>query len=174
MWVFGYGSLMWDGWERAFSGACFPRAVLYNYRRAFNKGSWRNWGTRQAPGPTLGLELEDGATCVGTAFEIADARRAEVLDYLRKREGRSFALQNLEVRLADGRTVDPLVPINERNSRTYLGGLHANELAKLAKVARGTSGTCAEYVANTSRMLLSHGIQDPHVEAFLAHMRHTE
>lgn len=39
MWVFGYGSLMWDGWEQEFG--CLRRcvAVLKGYRRTFNKAS---------------------------------------------------------------------------------------------------------------------------------------
>ena len=37
MWIFGYGSLMWDGWESEF--VCQERAMatLSGYRRAFNK-----------------------------------------------------------------------------------------------------------------------------------------
>jgi cation transport regulator ChaC len=56
MWIFGYGSLMWDGWESEF--ACQERAMatLSGYRRAFNKLSVANWGTKDAPCPTLKLD----------------------------------------------------------------------------------------------------------------------
>jgi glutathione-specific gamma-glutamylcyclotransferase len=44
MWVFGYGSLMWDGWEQKLGGTHVERTVLADYRRSFNKNSTRNWG----------------------------------------------------------------------------------------------------------------------------------
>lgn len=69
MWVFGYGSLMWDGWEQPFGGTHVDGAVLADYRRSCNKKSTRNWGTSVAPGPTLGLEPAQNAICTGTAFE---------------------------------------------------------------------------------------------------------
>ena len=56
MWVFGYGSLMWGSWETKFQGTNQGKARLRGYHRAFNKKSTRNWGMRDAPCPTLGLE----------------------------------------------------------------------------------------------------------------------
>ena len=72
MWVFGYGSLMWDGWEKAFGGIRIDQAVLNGFHRSFNKNSVKNWGTRSVPCPTLGLEPAEGDQCVGTAFEFSD------------------------------------------------------------------------------------------------------
>src|SRR5262245_52821166 len=108
MWVFGYGSLMWDGWEVDARGTRFDGAVLSGYRRAFNKKSVENWGTSEAPGPTLGLEPGDAASCTGTAFEFPDTQRAAIEGLLRRREGRSFSLVALPVRLPDGREVQAL------------------------------------------------------------------
>lgn len=53
MWIFGYGSLMWGGWEATYG--CTERlwADLAGYRRAFNKKSVENWGMPQSPGLTL-------------------------------------------------------------------------------------------------------------------------
>ena len=55
MWVFTYGSLMFEGWERAGGYAVRTKAELQGYSRVFNKASLRNWGTRQFPCPTLNL-----------------------------------------------------------------------------------------------------------------------
>ena len=54
VWVLGYGSLMWDGWQTSFGCTrCVP-ASLPGFSRAFNKASVANWGSRGIPGPTLG------------------------------------------------------------------------------------------------------------------------
>ena len=70
MWVFGYGSLMWDGWEKGFG--CLRRSVvtLQGYGRTFNKASMKNRGTKHAPCPTLNLEKIEVGTCKGMAFEF--------------------------------------------------------------------------------------------------------
>src|ERR1700674_3075771 len=109
MWVFGYGSLMWDGWERALQGSRVDGAALRNYRRSFNKKSTENWGTRETPGPTLGLEPDVAGSCTGTAFEFPDDQRAPVEGLLTGREGRSFALVELPVILPDGRELARLL-----------------------------------------------------------------
>src|SRR5271165_1392936 len=60
MWVFGYGSLMWDQWEQQFGGSHVDGASLMSYRRSFNKASTRNWGTRNSPGPCGCRKLHPG------------------------------------------------------------------------------------------------------------------
>ncbi|RVQ67534.1 hypothetical protein EKN06_06125 [Croceicoccus ponticola] len=44
MWVFGYGSLMWDNWQTSYGGANGVLATLKGYERSFNKASKVNWG----------------------------------------------------------------------------------------------------------------------------------
>jgi cation transport protein ChaC len=78
MWVFGYGSLMWDGWELALGGSRMDRAVLVDYRRSFNKKSTGNWGIPGAPGPTLGLEPAEAGSCIGTVFEFPEDQQHAV------------------------------------------------------------------------------------------------
>lgn len=79
VWAFGYGSLMWDGWEARLS--CLDKlvATLPGYRRAFNKLSQRNWGTKAAPCPTLNLQADPTATCRGMAFAFPAASKDELL-----------------------------------------------------------------------------------------------
>ena len=101
MWIFGYGSLMWDGWERDFGRLRAVMAELPGHQRVFNKASIRNWGTRTAPGPTLNLVPGHGV-CRGIAFEFQEQASAALHDYLLRREGRDFALRNETIRLNDG------------------------------------------------------------------------
>src|SRR5271166_1084546 len=148
MWVFGYGSLMWDQWEQQFGGSHVDGASLMSYRRSFNKASTRNWGTRNSPGPTLGLEPSQESYCIGTAFQFPDETADAVSTYLRNREGASFTLTQLPVRLPNEETIQALTPVNDRNGRTYLGHLPIATRVALARTAAGTDGACADYVRN--------------------------
>jgi hypothetical protein len=98
VWVFGYGSLMWDNWETAHGCLRHVAAVLPGFRRAFNKPSVNRWGTRDKPCPTLNLAAEPLASCKGVAFEFPEEKRGEVLDYLAQREA-GFDLNEKEIRL---------------------------------------------------------------------------
>jgi glutathione-specific gamma-glutamylcyclotransferase len=173
MWVFGYGSLMWDGWEQPFGGTRADRAVLMGHRRSFNKKSTRNWGTSVAPAPTLGLEPAQNADCAGTAFEFPEAQRAAVENFLRGREGASFSLDDLPARLPDGREVRALTPVNDRTDSTYIGNIPVARRAEMARTARGRDGACAEYVRNIHEKLVSLGIVDADVEEFAALVEET-
>ena len=99
MWVFGYGSLITDGWEVRHN--CLGRHIadLAGYCRVFNKASVRNWGTKTAPGLTLNLAKTESGSCRGVAFEFTDAQSGAVLKELEEREGRNFELTLLPVKL---------------------------------------------------------------------------
>ena len=83
LWVFAYGSLMWDP-GFAFDH-CAP-AVLKGYRRAFCVLSKSHRGTPERPGLVLGLA--PGGTCRGMVYRVTPERKAEVQAYLFERERR--------------------------------------------------------------------------------------
>ena len=99
MWVFGYGSLMLDGWET--QRGCTRRVLadLPDYCRVFNKASVKNWGTKRTPCPTLNLLKVADGVCRGVAFEFPDSQKQELLAYLADREGKAFPLHEMPVRL---------------------------------------------------------------------------
>jgi cation transport regulator ChaC len=77
MWIFGYGSLMFDGWEAAHGCIDRQRADLPGYRRSFNKKSVESRGTPKLPGLTLNLAPAEFATCrgVGSSLKTTTERR---------------------------------------------------------------------------------------------------
>src|SRR6266540_5030931 len=157
MWVFGYGSLMWDGWEHPFGCARAEGAQLPSFRRDFNKASTYRWGTKSAPGPTLGLEPAEGASCAGLAFELQDGQSAEVIRYLRKREGDDFTIEEHSIQLSDGSQVIAIVPVNYRTAATYCGAMTIAQRASMARVASGKAGNCRDYVSGIREKLISMG-----------------
>lgn len=167
LWIFGYGSLMIDGWQNEFGGSDGSPATLTGFRRSFNKVSTRNWGSREHPCPTLGLERDEAARCVGRVFRFPRSERERVLDYLGGREGRSFELQELWISTKGGQTVRAMVPVNDTGAKSYIGELPIRERAAMIQSASGTSGSCGEYVERISTVLRLMGVNDPHVDEFI-------
>lgn len=167
MWVFGYGSLMWDGWEAAH--ACLRRvpAELEGYHRVLNKASVRNWGTKLCPGPTLNVMVRPDSSCRGFAFEFAEANGDAVIGELTKREG-GFALRPLPVRLPDGATVQATTPIY--TGKNIISDRSPADIASMVAVAVGTSGSCRDYLVNLAEQLRALEIADAAIEEISARL----
>lgn len=169
MWVFGYGSLMWDGWEATRGCSCRKTAELRGFVRSFNKLSIRNWGTRDNPGPTLNLIAGKGS-CRGIAFEFPETRWSEIHAYLTAREGKGFALRDLPIVVEGGPPqANAIVPVY--SGRNVTSATDAGEIAALALRAKGTSGSCAFYIESLAEHLRRLGIEDPTVVAIESAVR---
>jgi glutathione-specific gamma-glutamylcyclotransferase len=158
MWIFGFGSLMADGWEVGFDCTNRELAELVGYRRVFNKLSVKNWGTPDCPCPTLNVEAAAGATCVGVAFEFDDSKIADVDRYLAEREGKNFRAHQVDAKLRDGRSVVSRVWIYEGKHVSLT--LEPEALVRAVCHATGTSGRCYEYIKSIYEQLAEMGIDD--------------
>jgi cation transport regulator ChaC len=161
MWIFGYGSLMGDGWEEEFG--CLRRclAVLQGYQRTFNKASTANRGTEEFPCPTLNLEKNETGACKGIAFEFPDNREGEVRGYLRVREGKGFPLEKLRIRLADNVEVEAFVPLY--TGKHLVTASTAEAKAIMVTKAVGKKSSCVDYVKGIAELLAKFDIDDPAV-----------
>lgn len=169
MWIFGYGSLMWDNWQTSHGGANVMLAELKGYERSFNKASQVNWGTKTTPGPTLNLVEKADGTCVGYAFEFDDSKQTEVFADLEQREGKNFPLQKMKVKLGDGRDVDAYLPVYV--GKNVITGKTLDELVAMAMAAVGKDGKASDYVLNIAKKLKAAGVEDCTVNAFAAALR---
>lgn len=161
LWVFGYGSLMWNP---GFAHASSMAAMTYGYRRALCVRSYVHRGTEAAPGLVLGLDR--GGSCRGMAFEVAASDRASVIAYLRERELVTHVYKErlLPLVLADGRRVSALGYVIDRAHVQYAGALKADEAALIVAHARGRSGENVDYVMNTLEHLRAMKIRDHWLE----------
>lgn len=160
IWVFAYGSLIWDP---GFAWTDRRPARLDGFRRAFCMRSVHHRGTPEQPGLVLALDAASGAACCGLAFEI-DARIAdETLEYLRARELISAAYLEAvhPVGLAGGGTVPAVAYVIDRDHAQYCGGLPLEEQARIIAAARGGRGPNAEYLHRTAADLAALGLPDP-------------
>ena len=160
LWVFGYGSLMWDA---GFAYRAAEPALLHGYHRAFCVYSHRFRGTEQNPGLVLGLNA--GGACRGMAFQIAAKQVKGALDELWVREmpRRTYLPRMLSVRMARG-TVRALVFVADPSHYAYAGKLAPERTARLIAAAHGLRGPNADYLCNTVHHLRELGVRDRALE----------
>jgi glutathione-specific gamma-glutamylcyclotransferase len=163
MWVFGYGSLMWDP---GFTPAERLPARLNGWHRSFCMRSIHYRGTLDRPGLVLALDRAEGASCAGIAFAVAEDEADAVLVCLRAREliSDAYLETRLPVTLADGREVEALTYVIDRAHAQYARGLSPEDQARIIAHARGQNGANADYLWNTTTHLEDQGLADPDLD----------
>lgn len=159
MWVFGYASLIWNpGFDHEERSV----ARLKGFSRSFCMRSIHHRGTPEEPGLVLALDTHPGAACEGVAFRVAEANAGPVLAYLREREliSSAYLEKRLPLRLEDGRQVEAVAYVVDRDHVQYCGGLALEEQARIIAEATGGRGPNDEYLFNTAAHLAELGIAD--------------
>jgi cation transport protein ChaC len=164
VWVFGYGSLMWNP---AFTYAERTVGVVHGYHRRFCL--WLEMGRGSPDNPGLMLALDRGGVCRGVAFRIpaAQARSELLLVWRREMFGTAYIARWVQVRMA-GATVPAITFVVNRDHPRYAGKVSDAEAAKHIATARGVLGTCESYLDNTMAHLRGLGIRDAGLERIAA------
>lgn len=163
MWVFGYGSLLWNpGFEVAEKVV----ATLPGYARSFCMWSIHHRGTNDVPGLVLALDEDPGHVCEGVALAVATGAEEQTLTYLREREliSSAYLERRLQVDLVDGRRVEAVAYVINPDHVQYCGGMPLEEQAQVIARARGGMGPNTEYLYNTVAHLEDIGLHDPDLE----------
>jgi cation transport protein ChaC len=169
LWVFGYGSLIWNP-GFAVAQSCVAR--LDGWHRSFCMRSIHHRGTSAAPGLVLALDRAQGAVCAGVAFRVADGEEEAAIAYLRARELVSSAYLEDWLPLQIGaQTVTALCYVIDPAHDQYCGGLPLAVQADIIATAVGGRGPNAEYLFNTADHLAHLGIADPDLEWLCAQLR---
>jgi Uncharacterized protein involved in cation transport len=165
LWVFGYGSLMWD--------PCFPFVesgwgIVRGYHRSLCILSIRNRGTPEQPGLVLGLER--GGACRGRVFRIeapcVDAAREAL--WAREMPNQAYVPRGLRVRLDDGRTPTALAFIARPGHPQFVPRLAIADAAAMVARGRGATGTAIDYLRNVVHHLDAFRIADGPLHRVLA------
>lgn len=159
MWVFGYGSLLWNpGFEVAETLV----ARLDGYARSFCMRSIHHRGTEEQPGLVLALDEQPGTCCKGLALRVAAGHEETTLAYLREREliSSAYLERTLPVHLQDGATVQALTYVIDPKHVQYCGALPLEEQARIIAGAVGGRGPNTEYLYNTVDHLNQIGLED--------------
>lgn len=159
LWVFGYGSLLW---QPEFAAAEQRRAILRGYHRRFCLLQRRFRGSPERPG--LVLALERGGSCAGLAFRLEGDDPHAVLMPVWRREmtGKGYAPLWVSIATARGAVTALTFAVNRASDR-YAGRLSEERIAELIATGSGHLGPSAEYLLRTVEACAALGIHDRHL-----------
>ncbi len=160
LWVFAYGSLIWDP---AVQVEEYRYGALTGWHRSFCMKLEGGRGTHERPG--LMAALDEGGQCEGVVFRIAaDLVDAET-QYMWRREMFSGAYCPIfeNVTTPQG-PVDALVFVMDRSNRRYTPDLNEDEAARIIASAEGGLGPNFAYLDSLIRHLDELGITDENMQ----------
>jgi cation transport protein ChaC len=158
VWVFGYGSLIWNPCVHV---AEMKRARLYGYHRRFCLWTHLGRGSPECPGLMLGLM--PGGACTGVAMRIERAIAETEFDILFRREmvSGSYDPRWVTVQIEGmKKPVKALCFLMNRAHDRYAGRLTDATVADAIAKATGPLGACRDYLEHTVAALEALGIHD--------------
>lgn len=171
LWVFAYGSLMWNP---VLQHDRVEPATLQGWHRAFCLEMWNGRGDRRTPGRMLALE--PGGTVQGLALRLSGNRQDEDLELLWNREMivGSYRPVWTRVRLTDRARIDALTFVADTQGPQYRLNSAVSDVAGRMAMARGALGSNADYVHRLQDALRQHGLRDDYVAELDAELRRLE
>ena len=164
LWVFGYGSLMWDPGlkiEKLLPGR------VYGYHRRFCLRSMEAWGTAEQPG--LCATLHPGGSTAGRAMLLADRHFHEGLSALGVRES-AYLPRHVRIHLRSGGRIDGLTFVFDETHPRAAGDMILEEQLALFRQGEGSRGCSAGYLDQVVKVLRADGSKDQSAEILLHHV----
>lgn len=160
LWVYGYGSLMWDP---AIHFIEVRRASLPGYQRRFSFRTHIGRGSPARPGLMLSIEPRPGC-CEGLAFRIAAAcADAESAIMWRREMLRGAYTPRLLPMTTPQGEITALVFVSNPEHADHVGELPIQETARLIADAEGVMGRNRDYVEQLVEQLAGLGIVDAYI-----------
>lgn len=160
VWVFAYGSLMWNP---VFEVVQSMPVTLPGYSRSFCIIDKFARGSRDCPG--LMLALKHGGVAAGMALQI----HRDQLSMFVKRELISdiYTPEWVRAESCDGE-LEVLSLVARTHCQRHVGAMSMEEQAQQIVKAQGSLGSNKDYLFDTRQKLKQHGIVDEYIEALYA------
>ena len=167
LWVFGYGSLMWN-----------PAVTVDQSLPAHVEGLQRSFcmrlmfGRAMPDNPGLMLCLVPGGTCAGIAHRIAPEHvesESKIL-WMREMLSGAYIPTWVDIDLGGRRVRGVTFVMNTAHPRYQPGLPHDAQAARIAK-AEGHLGTSRDYLYRTVAALESAGLKDAYIDDLHARVR---
>jgi cation transport protein ChaC len=169
LWVFGYGSLMWNP---AIETVEALPARIDGFRRSFSLTLALGRGTPERPGLMLVL-LEGGAACHGVAHRIAAPKVDSETRILWLREMLSGAYRPVwaDIAFAGGGSGRCLTFVANAGHPRLETGLDFETSAQRIAAAEGERGANRDYLFQCAAALAQHGLHDDLIARLDARVR---
>jgi cation transport protein ChaC len=160
MWIFGYGSLMWNP---DFIYIEKKEAILIGYKRNFCIKTHTHRGCVNNYGIVLGLEEDQLSSCKGILFKVTEENYKLIKEKLDKREllEKSYTDKIIKIKTTT-ETINALTYISNNKSEFYID-VHCEKKAEIIKSAEGFSGKNIDYYLNTLDKLKDMGVEHEHI-----------
>ena len=160
IWVFGYGSLIWNPLI-AYEEKQYGR--VYGFHKRFCL--WTRLGRGSPEDPGLVLALDKGGSVRGVVFRIAAKHAAQEMDILWQREmiNNSYSPKWVSVHTNYG-VKKALSFVIRRNSPSFADRMSDENTAAIIAKAKGFLGPCHEYLFETAKALAEAGIKDKRLD----------
>jgi len=170
VWVFGYGSLMWNP---DFKLAEKRTGIVIGYHRSLCLKSMVYRGTPDYHGLVFGLDKGD--SCQGMAYRIAEENIHSEMEKIWKREmfAGTYIPTWVNVTTKQGSISAVTFVINHEHEH-YIPDLELEEIAERVVRAEGTCGSCHDYVQNTVKSLNILGLRDLELEQLLTLIKYPQ
>lgn len=161
LWIYSYGSLMWDP---GFHFAEVRLAEVAGYQRRFSYRSTIGRGTAERPALVLALEPGSGS-CRGLVFRISGAVAQAESGMVWRREmiRGGYRPTFLPVSTPQGE-LTALAFASNPSHADHVGELPVAETAAMIACASGTLGTNRHYLEQVTSQLQSLGIEDRYLQ----------
>ena len=160
VWVFGYGSLMWNP-DIKFVEKKTGLVSGFHRRLCLKSTVYR--GTQDYHGLVFGLE--QGNSCQGMAFRITQEHLTTELQKVWEREmfAETYIPTWVSVQTKQ-QSVPAITFVINPEHEHYLPDLALKEVAQRVISAEGKCGSCRDYVLNTVKFLNQFRLRDPILE----------
>jgi glutathione-specific gamma-glutamylcyclotransferase len=169
VWLFAYGSLIWNP---TFHYDARETARLRGYHRGFYLWSRLNRGTPERPGLVLGLDR--GGSCGGVAYRLPEGTHADELALIWRREMIAGTYQPRWVRVDSATGAFRAIAfVVDRAKPGYAPRMDDEKVLDVIAGAHGHYGACADYLLETAKALEASGIRDARIARLAARLHAT-
>jgi len=169
LWVFGYGSLIWNP---ALNFEEQRRCSIKGFEKKFCFWTTLSRGSVECPGLMMGLV--EGGSCNGVAFRIAAKNATSELDVLFRREMSHYIYKPtwIEAQCVETKkSFKMLTFVVDKANHRFVNNLSIKDIVRTIATAQGPLGRNCDYLFQLSEKMHELGFEEPELEDLVCRVK---